>query len=136
MFGVKRARSTVHNWVHKAHLPTQSGRSPDHGAVDETVIWLNGEKYWLYAAVDPDTNNLRHTKLRPVTNGGLAWLFLRELRGKHEVETATFLVNDSDSLQLACRRHRLDFRYEPDRNRNSIERIFSRSKTTNWCVLK
>lgn len=64
----------------KADLQPESGRSPDRVAVDETVIWLNGEKYWLYAAVDPETNDLLHTKLRPVTNNGLAWLFFRELR--------------------------------------------------------
>ena len=38
MFGIERARSTVHNWVHKAELQPESGRSPDHIAVDETVI--------------------------------------------------------------------------------------------------
>ena len=30
IFGVERARSTVHNWVHKADLQPESGRSPDH----------------------------------------------------------------------------------------------------------
>jgi putative transposase len=65
-FGVGRARSTVHNWVHKAELQPESGRSPNHVAVDEIVIWLDGEKYWLYAAVDPETNNRPHTQLRPV----------------------------------------------------------------------
>ncbi|ELY85781.1 IS240-type transposase (ISH102) [Natrinema altunense JCM 12890] len=43
VFGVKRARSTVHNWVHKADLQPESGRGPDHVAVDETVIRLNDE---------------------------------------------------------------------------------------------
>ena len=43
LFGVSRARSTVHNWVHKADLQPESGRSPDHVAVDETVIQLNDE---------------------------------------------------------------------------------------------
>ncbi len=52
IFGVERARSTVHNWVHKADLQPEDGQSPDHVAVDETVIQLNDEKYWLYAAVD------------------------------------------------------------------------------------
>src|SRR6056297_2564406 len=62
IFGVQRARSTVHNWVHKADLQPEGGRSPDHIAVDETMIQLNDEKYWLYAAVDPETNKLLHTK--------------------------------------------------------------------------
>jgi hypothetical protein len=37
IFGVERARSTVHNWVHKADLQPDSGRSPDHVVVDDTV---------------------------------------------------------------------------------------------------
>ena len=61
LFGVERARSTVHNWVHKADLQPKDGQSPDHVAVDETVIRLNGQQYWLYAAVDPETNELLHT---------------------------------------------------------------------------
>ena len=56
IFGVERARSTVHNWVHKADLQPEASRCPDHVAVDETVIQLNDERYWLYAAVDPETN--------------------------------------------------------------------------------
>ena len=41
IFGVSRARSTVHNWGHKAELQPEAGRSPDHIAADETVIRLN-----------------------------------------------------------------------------------------------
>src|SRR6056297_3169712 len=76
IFGVERARSTVHNWVHKADLQPESGRCPDHVAVDETVIQLNDEQYWLYAAVDPDTNELLHTKLEPTTTKVLSHSFL------------------------------------------------------------
>ena len=68
IFGVRRARSTVHNWVHKAELQPESGRNPDHVAVDETVIRLDDEQYWLYAAVDSETNELLHTTLEPTTN--------------------------------------------------------------------
>ena len=62
-FGVERARSTIHNWVHKAELQPESGRSPDHVAVDETVIRLNNEQYWLYAAVNPKINESLHVRL-------------------------------------------------------------------------
>ena len=54
VFGVDRFRSTVHNWVHKAYLQPEPGRSLNHVAVDETVIRLDDEQYWLYAAVDPE----------------------------------------------------------------------------------
>ena len=52
VFGVDRVRSTVHNWVHKGDLQPESDRSPNHVAVDETVIQRNDEPYWLSAAVD------------------------------------------------------------------------------------
>jgi transposase-like protein len=124
IFGVERARSTVHNWVHKADLQPESGRSPDHVAVDETVIRIDGEKFWLYAAVDPGSNELLHTKLKPTTTKVLAHSFVAELREKHAVDDAVFLVDDSTSLKSACNRHGLDFRYEKHGNRNAVERVF------------
>jgi transposase-like protein len=85
IFGIGRARLTVHNWVRKADLQPESGRYPDHVAVDETVIQLDDEQYWLYAAVDPETNELLHTKLEPTTTKVLAHSFLTELSEKHDV---------------------------------------------------
>ena len=128
IFGVERAGSTVHNWVHKAKLQSQSGQNPDHVAVDETVIQLNNEQYRLYAAVDPKTNDILHTTLEPTTNSVLAQAFAAELREKHDVDNAVFLIDGSHSLKDACRRHGLDFRYEKHGNRNSVERVFREVK--------
>jgi transposase-like protein len=128
VFGVNRVRSTVHNWVHKADLQPESGQSPNHVAVDETVIRLDDEQYWLYAAVDPETNDLHHTRLEPTTNNALADRFFAELRDKHDLADATVLVDGSASLQRACRKHDLDFRYERHGNRNSVERVFREMK--------
>jgi transposase-like protein len=128
IFGVERARSTVHNWVHKADLQPEEGRSPDHVAVDETVIQLNDEQYWLYAAVDPETNKLLYTKLEPTRTNVIAHAFFRELREKHDVDDAVFLVDGAKPLNDACRRHGLDFRYERHGNRNSVERVFCEVK--------
>jgi Transposase and inactivated derivatives len=133
VFGVQRARSTVHNWVHKADLQPESGRCPDHVAVDETVIQLNDEQYWLYAAVDPETNELLHTKLEPTTTKVLAHSFLTELSEKHDISDAVFLVDGSHSLQNGCQRHGFDFRYEKYGNRNAVERIFREIKRRTFC---
>ncbi len=75
-FGVDRVRSTVYNCIHKADLQPESGRSPNHVAVDETVIQLNNKKYWLYAAVNPEWNDLLHTRLGPTRNNAIADRFL------------------------------------------------------------
>jgi transposase-like protein len=133
IFGVKRVRSTVHNWVHKADLQPETGRCRDHVAVDETVIQLNDEQYWLYAAVDPQTNEFLHTKLEPTTTTVLAHSFLTELSEKHDVSDAVFLVDGSHSLQAACQRHGFDFRYEKHRNRNAVERVFREIKRRTIC---
>ena len=133
VFGIKRARSTVHSWVHEADLQPESGRHPDHVAVDETVIRLNDEQYWLYAAVDPETNELLHTKLEPTTTKVLAYSFLTELSEKHDVSDAVFLVDESHSLQDACQRHGFDFRYEKHGNRNAVERVFREIKRRTFC---
>ena len=128
LFGIKRSHIAIHNWVHKADLQPESGQSPDHVAVDETVIRLNDQNYWLYAAVDPETNELLHTKLEPTTNKVIAHAFFTELREKHDVDDAVFLIDGSLSLKDACQRHGLDFRYERHGNRNSVERVFREVK--------
>lgn len=75
IFGVEQARSTVHNWIHKADLQPKDSHSPDHVAVDETAIHLGDERYWLYAAVDSESNSLLYMKLEPVRNNIFAHEF-------------------------------------------------------------
>ena len=133
VFGVDRVRSTVHNWVHKADLQPEAGRSPNHVAVDETVIQLDDQQYWLYAAVDPETNNLLHTKLEPTRNNALTDRFFSEIRDKHDVDEAIFLVDGAVPLHRACEKHNLDFRYERHGNRNSVERVFREVKRRTTC---
>ncbi len=91
-FGVERARSTVHNGVDKAELQPRSGQNPDHVAADETVIRLNDEQYWLYAAVGPETNEVLFTKLEQTTNNAIAHVFFAEFREKHDVHKSRALV--------------------------------------------
>jgi len=66
--------------VHKADLQPKSEQDPDHITIDETAIQLNNKHYWLYAAVDPETNELLHTKIELTIVKVLAHLFLVYLR--------------------------------------------------------
>ena len=126
--GVQRSRKAVHDWVQKADLQPDAGQSPNHVALDETVIRIDGEQYWLYAAADPETNHLLHVRLFSTTTTALTEMFLRELREKHDVETAVFLVDGAQHLQTAL--HRAGLRFQMDRhgNRNAVERIFRELK--------
>lgn len=123
ILGVERARSTVHNWVHKADLQPESGYSPDHVVVNETVIRIDDEQYWPYTAVDPDSNELLHTKLEPIRINAISRAFFAELCEKHDVDDAMFLVDGATPLKYACSRHGLDFRYHQHGDRNSVERV-------------
>jgi len=93
VFGVHRAQSTVHNWVHKIDPQPESGKNPDHVAVDESVIQLNDKRYWLYAAVDPETNELLHVSLEPTANTVIAQTFLAEISETHDISEAVLLID-------------------------------------------
>lgn len=79
--------------MQKANLQPTSDTAPNQIAVGETVIRVNGERHWLYTAVDPQTNQHLHVRLFQACTPHLTVLFLRELRTKQPVGQATFLVN-------------------------------------------
>jgi transposase-like protein len=81
--------------VQKADLQPLGGANPDHVAVDETVIQLNDEQFWLYAAVDSDTNRLLHVKLSPTRNQAITEMFHAKLHDKHLVDYTVFLVDSA-----------------------------------------
>jgi putative transposase len=126
--GVERSRKAVHDWVQKADLQPESGRSPNQIALDETVIRINDQQFWLYAAADPETNDLLHVQLFSTTTKALTEIFLRELRQKHDVENAVFLVDGAQHLQTALQRAGLRFQMRRHGNRNAVERIFRELK--------
>jgi len=126
--GVERSRKAIHDWVQKADLQPEPGRSPNQIALDETVIRINNQQFWLYAAADPETNELLHIRLFSTTTTALTEIFLRELRQKHDVETAEFLVDGAKHLQTALQRAGLRFQMRRHGNRNAVERIFRELK--------
>ncbi|SMP12551.1 putative transposase [Halobellus salinus] len=126
--GVERSRKAIHDWIQKANLQPTERRNPNHVAVDETVIRINDQQFWLYAPADPDTNDLLHLRLFATTTTALTEIFLRELRQKHDVESAVFLVDGAQHLQTALARASLRFQTERNGNRNAIERIFRELK--------
>jgi len=126
--GVKRSRTAIHNWVQKADLKPTSDEATNQIAVDETVIRINDERYWLYAAVDPETNKFLHARLFQTRTTQLTLLFLHELRDKQQVEQATFLVDGAHHLKAALDRLGLRFQIRRHGNRNAVERVFREVK--------
>lgn len=126
--GVQRNQKAVHEWVQKADLQPESGRGPNRIAVGETVIRMNDQQYWLYAAANPETNHLLRIRLYSTTTTALTEIFLWGLREKHEVETAVFLVDNAQHLQTALQRVGIRFQTRRHGNRIAIERIFRELK--------
>ncbi|TYL37312.1 hypothetical protein CV102_16935 [Natronococcus pandeyae] len=92
------------------------------------MIQLPDQRYWLYAAVDPDTNEFLHVRLYPTRTTALTEMFLRKLKEKHDVENAVFLVDSAPWIKTALHHLRLRFQYEKHRNRNTVERLFQEIK--------
>jgi len=126
--GVQRSRKAIHGWVQKADLQPDAGQTSNHVALDETVIRVNDQQYWLHVAADPATNHLLHVRLFSTTTTALIEIFLQELREKHDVEHAVFLVDGAHHLQTALRRTGLRFQMRRHGNRNAVERIFRELK--------
>ena len=122
--------------MQKADLQPADSASPDHVALNETVIRINGQQFWLYAAVDSSTNKFLHIRLFTTTTTALTQQFLRELREKHDVSDAVFLVDYTQHLAAALRRAGLRFRTIRHGNRNAVERVFWRNRTSNILVCK
>jgi putative transposase len=84
ILGVERSRTAIHDWIQKADRQPDSDVEPNQIAVDETLIRVNGQRHWLFAAVDPDTNQFLHVRLFQTLETQLTVLFLRELREKQQ----------------------------------------------------
>ena len=126
--GVERSRTAIHNWVQKADLQPTSDGAPNQIAVDETMIRINDERHWLYAAVDPNTNEFLHVRLFQTRTTQLAVLFLRELSEKQQAEQVTFLVDQAHHLKAALARLGLRFQVVHHGNRTAVERVFREVK--------
>ena len=126
--GVERSRTAIHNWVQKTDVQPTSDTAPNHIAVDETVIQVNDERHWLYAAVDPETDEFLHARLFPMRTTQLTVMFLRELQQIVPVTQATILVDDAHHLKAALSRLGLRFQMRRHGNRNAVERVFREIK--------
>ncbi len=127
-FGVERARSTIHYWVKQSDLEPAGGCQPDQVALDETVMKVNGERYWLFGAVDPETGRILHIRLFPHRTIVTTKIFLDELAAKHAVEDAEFLVDGAPWLQTALFERGFAVRHETFGERNPVERAFQEIK--------
>jgi transposase-like protein len=107
-----------------AEFQPTSTVSADHLAVDEKMIRLHGKEFWLYGAVDPETNEIIALQPYPTTTKATTRWFLDRLHHRCNLAEVTVLVDDAQSLTEVLTADGYRFQYEPDENRNSVERVF------------
>ena len=122
--GVHRSHVAIHDWVQKADLQPASTVTADQLAVDEKVIRINGNDYWLYGAVDPETNEILHLRLFSATTKQTTRWFLAELHRRYQLDGVEFLVDDADYLVNVLDDDGYRFQMRSHGNRNAIERVF------------
>ena len=124
-FGVDRSRPAIRNWCQsfaESHEQTFTAE-PDRVAVDEKQVQLAEEReMWLYAAIDIDSKVVLHARLSEHRGTDPATSFLRELKEKHRVSDAEFLVDGMGYLTALAKTDlggHLDYS-----DRNIVEKLF------------
>ena len=135
-FGIDRCRSAVHHLVKQADLEPQDGRSPEQNALDETVVKVDGERHWLFATVDPDTNVILHVGVYTARMIVATKLFLRKLEEKHDVKDAEFFVDRAPWQQAGLFELGMHFRNETHGGSEPGRTCLSRYKMPNQTVLQ
>jgi transposase-like protein len=75
--GATRRRTTIHDEVWNADSQPDSDVDSTRTAADETLIRINGQRHWLFAIVDHDTNQAFHARLFRTRATQLTVLFFR-----------------------------------------------------------
>jgi transposase-like protein len=109
--------------VHKADLQPISTVTADQLAVDEKMIRLHGQEFWLYGAVDPQTNEILHVSLFSTATKQTTRWFLIELHQRYQLAGVEFLVDDADYLGTVLAEDGYRFQTLTHGNRNAIECI-------------
>ncbi len=143
LLGIDRSHGAIWNWTHKlseaqSDPPTAQ---PSWVAVDEKQIEVDGEKKWLYAAIDTESTLLLEIDIYSRPQNALrsgvrtrrcasrqrrgtdpAAAFLHRLTEKHDIDETEFLV-DAGGYLTALARHELSGQLNYS-DRNHVEKWF------------
>ena len=120
---VDRSHGAVWNWTHtlSENQDDPPTAEPSRVAVDEKQIEVDGEKKWLYAAIDTDSKLLLEVDVFSRRGTDPAAAFLHRLTEKHDVSDTEFLTDAGGYLTALA----LNLRGGPNYSeRNLIEKWF------------
>ena len=69
----------VHYWIQKlgSELEWNNGKLPNKVVVDETVVKVGGERWYLYAAINPNDRRIVYAAIYPTRNSMTTKSFLK-----------------------------------------------------------
>jgi putative transposase len=108
------SKSSVHRWIKKfeERLPiiTEKKRRK-HIAIDETVVKANGKKYYVYAAIDVERNELILMRVYTTRNYLTTKLFITEVL-KYCENKPKFVIDKAPRLRKALESLKLEFEHQ------------------------
>ena len=108
------SKSSVHRWIKKfeERLPiiTEKKRRK-HIAIDETVVKANGEKYYVYAAIDVERNELILMRVYTTRNYLTTKLFITDVL-KYCENKPKFIIDKAPWLRKALESLNLEFEHQ------------------------
>ncbi|MDB2293248.1 hypothetical protein PM085_13290 [Halorubrum ezzemoulense] len=63
------------------------------------MIRFHGQTFWLYGAVDSQTNEILHASFYPTANNQTTRLSLTELYRRYQLNYVEFLIDDANYLR-------------------------------------
>ena len=108
------SKSAVHKWIKKfkEKLPIIVEKKPRKLiAIDETVVKANGKKYYVYAAIDVERNELILMRVYPSRNYLTTKLFITEVL-KYCENRPKFLIDKAPWLKSALKSLGLEFEHQ------------------------
>ena len=126
-------KSTVHYWIEKFKdvLEFKRKEKVKRGvvaklAVDERILKYNGEKCYLFAALDVERNKILHLKVYSARNALVAYSFIKEVLRTCKV--GELILDKGPWYRYALKSLGVKFRHETFGDRNLVESFFSSFK--------
>lgn len=104
-------------------------------AINEKMICLHGQQFWLYGAVDPHTNEIVTLSFFPTTNRITTRWFLDDLHQQCWLRDVTILVDGADYFIEVLAEDGYGYEHVPHDNRNAVERVFWKVECRTSCLL-
>jgi putative transposase len=123
----KVSKTSIWKWIRKFEEKIKIEPSKIYRnfiALDETCIKVNGLKYWIYAAIDIDRNELLFMKVYSTRNLLTSKIFISEVL-KYCENNPTFIIDNAPWLIEALELLKLSYIKENFGDRSLIESVYS-----------